>query len=254
MALDLFIRAYAELNDFLPPGRRGRTFTHPYLSRRTVKDLLESLGLPHPEIGMILVDGEPVGFDHLVQPGERISVFPPFRTLDIPRAAVLTPALEGRPQFVLDTHLGQLAHYLRMLGFDTAYANDATDRVLARRSARQGRVLLTRDRDLLKRGRVEHGYYVRSTRPRHQLVEVVRRYELLSRMSPFSRCLDCNGELRLAEPAEIDSSVPPDAREAYERFRGCENCGKVYWAGSHVEAMEGLIAWLKERVAGTGDP
>lgn len=252
MAVDLFIRAYAELNDFLPPGRRGRTFRYPFQSRRSVKDLLESVGLPHPEIGMILVDGEPVGFDHIVRPGERIGVFPPFRTLEVPDAKMVLPELEGRPRFVLDTHLGQLAHYLRMLGFDSRYANDATDRELAAHSDQEGRVLLTRDRELLKRRRVQHGHYVRSTSPRRQLVDVVRRFELLPEIEPFSRCLDCNGELRPARTDEIEAGVPREAREAYDRFRACRGCGKVYWAGSHVEAMEGLIAWLKEQVAGTG--
>ncbi len=248
MAMDLYVRAYAELNDLLPPGLRQRTFSKPWRSRRSVKDFLEALGLPHTEIGMILVDGEPVEFDHIVAPGERISVFPPFRTLDLPEAAGLTPELEGRPRFVLDTHLGQLAHYLRMLGFDSLYANEAADEVLAQRSSEERRVLLTRDRELLKRGRVEHGTYVRSAEPRTQLVEVVRRYELLPRMSPFSRCLDCNGELGPAGADEIEARVPPDARETFDRFRSCRGCGKVYWAGSHVERMERLIDWLRRQV------
>src|SRR5262249_31383318 len=150
-------RFYAELNDFLPPGRRGVTFTYSFEGSPSIKDLIEALGVPHTEVDLILVNGESVDFAYRVREGDRISVYPVFESLDI------TPLLRVRPRplretrFVLDTHLGRLAAYLRLLGFDTLYRNDAGDDELARISSGEGRILLTRDRGLLKRSQVTHG-------------------------------------------------------------------------------------------------
>ncbi|MDX1601233.1 MAG: Mut7-C RNAse domain-containing protein [Anaerolineales bacterium] len=245
----LYLRVYGDLNDFLPPDRRQRTFSHPHHGRRSVKDLLEAVGLPHPEIGLILVDGEPVDFDHTVEPGQRISVFPPFQSVERVAFPRLRPPLQGRPKFVLDVHLGQLARYLRMLGFDVLYSNDEEDRALARRADVEDRILLTRDRNLLKHKRVHFGRYVRSPDPRQQLLDVMRRYDLLSDIDPFTRCLSCNGLLQEADPNHVESRVPPDARREYDEFQVCQQCGNVYWSGSHVEAMKGLIEDVKHQLS-----
>lgn len=219
-----------------------------------MKDLLEALGLPHPEIGLILVDGQPVDFDHPVAPGQRISVFPPFRNLELVGVPRLRPQLPDRLSFVLDVHLGQLARYLRMLGFDAVYSVDEEDRALARRADVEDRVLLTRDRDLLKRKRVQFGHYVRSPDPRQQLLDLTRRYDLLSEIDPFTRCLSCNGLLRDAEPKQVEGRIPADARREYAEFQLCQRCGNVYWEGSHVAAMRSLIEELKLRLRSDSGP
>src|SRR5690554_6793227 len=186
-------RFYAILNDFLPLHRRGRPFVYTLEGRASVKDTIEALGVPHTEVDLILINGEPVGFNAIVEDGDRVSVYPPFTALDISPLPRMRPASPDEPRFVLDQHLGRLAAYLRMLGFDTLYRNDYTDPELAAISAGEGRTLLTRDRGLLKRRVVTHGYCVRSTDPREQVAEVVRRFDLVHRIKPFRRCAHCNG-------------------------------------------------------------
>ena len=177
-------RFYAELNDFLPPPRRMVSFTHTFAGSVSVKDMIESLGVPHTEVDLILANGRSVDFTYLVAGGDRLSVYPVFESLDI------TPVLRVRPQplrqtrFVLDTHLGRLASYLRLLGFDTLYRNDYADEELAHISSREKRILLTRDRGLLKRSEVTHGYCLRSTVSAEQLREVVQRFDLAGSARP----------------------------------------------------------------------
>ena len=237
-------RCYAELNDFLPPERRYAAFAYPFEVSGSVKDAIESIGVPHTEIDLILVNGEPVGFHYLVQDGDRISVYPVFEAIDI------TPLLHLRPQplretrFVLDTHLGRLAAYLRMLGFDVLYRNDFTDEQLAAISSRDRRILLTRDRGLVKRSQVTHGYLVRETSPRAQIVEIVRRFDLAGSIQPFSRCMSCNSLLEDAAEDQVSARVPPAARQRYHDFRTCPACQRVYWKGSHYQRMTRLIEGL----------
>lgn len=241
------IRFYAELNDFLPRQRRQVPFTTPLSRRTSIKDLIESLGVPHTEVDLILVDGVSVGFDYLVQPGDRISVYPVFESFDIAPLARLRPAPLREPRFVLDTHLGKLAAYLRLLGFDTLYRNDYDDATLARISASERRILLTQDRGLLKRSIVTHGYYVRAAAPTDQVVEVVRRFDLARLVEPFGRCLRCNGRLHPVPKAAVLDRLPPRTRQEHHRFWQCEGCGRVYWKGSHYDRLRRLIATLLER-------
>lgn len=245
----LTLRLYGELNDFLRPDRRQRSFAVPYGAPRSIKDLLESIGVPHPEIGLMLADGRPVDFGHPVARGERISAYPPMSTLALPDHIRLRPPLPARPKFVLDVHLGQLARDLRMLGFDALYSNESADRSLAA-LADADRLLLTRDRELLKRRRIVHGRYVRATAPSDQLIEILQRYDLVDQIDPFARCLRCNAELEPAGPEQIEAQVPPNARKEHAEFRSCPGCGSIYWAGSHVKAMRNRIEQLKHRLAG----
>ena len=170
-------RFYAELYDFLPPGRRHIPFEHAFNGNPAIKDTIESLGVPHTEIDLILVNGESVDFSHPLQAGDRISVYPIFESIDIAPVLRVRPKPLRVPRFVLDTHLGRLAAYLRMLGFDALYRNDFDDDLLAELSRDENRILLTRDRALLKRSMVTHGYWMRETSPRQQLMEVLQRFD-----------------------------------------------------------------------------
>lgn len=244
MAIAWF-RFYEELNDFLPAARRKVTFAHEFGERASVKDMIEALGVPHPEVDLILVDGVSVDFSHSVQDGERISVYPLFESLDI------TPVLRLRPQplrvsrFVLDTHLGRLARHLRLFGFDTLYRNDYEDAELAAIVQQQPRILLTRDQGLLKRRKVSHGYYVRATAPRVQLSEVFARFDLYRQAAPFSRCIACNGVLHDVAKAEIQHRLEPATCQHYEYFRQCSDCGRIYWQGSHYQRLQRLVHELR---------
>ncbi|HET7569875.1 MAG TPA: Mut7-C RNAse domain-containing protein [Gammaproteobacteria bacterium] len=240
MAIATF-RFYAELNDFLPPERRQRAFDYAFDRRAAIKDVVEALGVPHTEIDLILVDGEPVGFDHILGDGERVGVYPMFEAFDIAPLARLRPRPLRTPRFVLDAHLGTLARYLRLLGFDTLYRNDYDDAQLAAISADEHRILLTRDRGLLKRRIVTHGMYVRDDKPRAQLRDIVTRLDLARLVQPFSRCARCNGLLEAVEKSEIEYRLEPKTRLYYDRFLRCESCGQIYWKGSHFARMEKLI-------------
>lgn len=245
------LRFYAELNDFLPPSRRQTAFVHPLTGKTTVKDLVEALGIPHTEIDLILVNGEPVDWTRTVHDGDRISVYPVFESIDISSLVRLRPRPLRVPRFVLDVHLGKLAAYLRMLGFDTLYRNDWDDEDLAHLASSERRILLTRDRGLLRRSAVTHGYYVRETVPRRQVVEVVRRFDLAGLIQPFARCMRCNGLLCRVPKQEVSDLLPPRTRRYYDTFFRCADCGRIYWHGSHVQRMQGLIDHVRQERAVT---
>lgn len=234
-------RFYAELNDFLAPGQRQRVVTREFELPGSVKDMIESFGVPHTEVDLVLANGESVDFGYQVRGGDTISVYPVFETLDIGPIARVRPEPLRHIQFVLDAHLGRVARYLRLLGFDTLYRNDFDDAELAGIARRERRVLLTRDRGLLKRGEVTHGYCLRHTDPRGQALEVVRRFQLMGAMNPFSRCLACNGVLSAVAKADIEHRLEPKTRRYYTKFRICEACGKIYWKGSHFGRLAGFV-------------
>ncbi len=239
-------RFYAELNDFLPPPRRQAAFTHPFQGRVSIKDMIESLGVPHPEVDLILANGASVDFDYLVQDGDRISVYPVFEALDIAPVVRLRPGPLREPRFILDAHLGRLAAYLRLLGFDALYRNDYEDAELARTSGEERRILLTRDRGLLKRREVTHGYCLRSTDSRTQVKEVIARFDLARQAAPFRRCLSCNGLLEPVAKEAVASDLPPLARRYYDDFFRCQDCQHLYWRGSHYQALKRIIEEVLE--------
>ncbi len=242
------IRVYAELNDLVAPERRGRTFDHAFRGTPSIKDVVESLGIPHTEVDLILADGEPVDFTWRLHDGARVSLYPVFESLDIAPLARLRPEPLRALRFVADVHLGRLVRHLRMLGFDTTWSPEAADEELARVSVDERRVLLTRDRGLLKRRAVTHGCLVRASDPWDQLVEVVRRLDLVRAFCPFTRCLRCNGLLMSAAKDEVLDRLPPSVRERHEDFRRCASCARVYWAGSHHARMRRLVEALTAEV------
>lgn len=236
-------RFYAELNDFLPPARRQVRFVHNFNGPASIKDRIEALGPPHPEVGLILVNGEPMGFDYLVQDGDQIAVYPPFHSLPV-AGPPLRPEPPQPARFILDAHLGKLTRLLRMLGFDARYRNDYDDAELVGIAAAENRILLTRDRGVLKRGGVVHGYCLRSLRPAVQVLEVVRRYDLADQITPFHRCMACNGRLEPVAKEEILDQLEPKTKRYYKEFQRCRVCGRIYWKGSHFEHMQALVERL----------
>ena len=190
---------------------------------------------------LIVVNGVSVDFTYLVQEGDRVSVYPVFEALDVTPLVRVRPEPLREPRFVLDTHLGRLAAYLRMLGFDTLYQNDYPDEELARISSQEGRILLTRDRGLLKRSAVTHGYCVRETDPREQVREVLQRFDLFGAVKPFRRCMRCNSILQPVAKEAISHRLPPKTRQYYDEFRICRACDQVYWKGSHYQRMQRFI-------------
>lgn len=233
----LRVRAYGDLNDFLPRARRDAWFEVPLDGRPALKDVLEAAGIPHVEIDLVLLDGVPVTLLSRARDGGRVEVFPRGEGPVEAGEARLLPAPLPEPRFVLDGHLGRLAARLRMLGFDTEWSSGAEDAALAARSAEDERILLTRDVGLLKRGIVRRGAFVRATAPAAQLVEVTRRFDLARTARPFTRCLRCNVLLREVPKARIAHRLPPRVREAQQEFRECPSCGRLYWPGTHHARM-----------------
>ncbi len=230
-----------ELNFFLPPGKRDVKFIHVFEESPSIKDAIESLGVPHPEVAIILVNGESVDFSYLVQDGDEINVYPASATSNITHSISVQPEPLAVPRFVLDVHLGRLAASLRMLGFDTLYRNDYGDEELAQISSNEKRILLTRDTGLLKRGIVVYGYYVRQTNPEKQLVEVLQRFDIKKAVTPFKRCMRCNGLLAPVAKEMILDKLPPKTKEYIHDFHRCIDCDQIFWKGAHYDKMRQFV-------------
>ena len=248
---DVTLRFYEELNDFLAPGRRRQDIVQPYHRRTSVKDLIESFGVPHTEVELILVNGVSVDFSHIVRPGDRISVYPVFEALDVTPLVRLRPAPLRSPRFIADVNLGRLARYLRLLGFDCCYRNDLDDAEVARISVAETRTVLTRDRALLQQRIITRGYFVRADQPRAQVREVLARLDLYRRIQPFTRCTRCNGLLEPVDKQTVRDVLQPKTRRYYDEFRRCTVCGQVYWKGSHFERALQLVADIARPPAGS---
>lgn len=243
-------RFYEELNDLLPPVRRKTAFEYDFDGMPSVKDAIEALGVPHAEVDLILVNGESVDFRHLLRGGECVSVNT-FERLGIAGLTRLRPAPLRDPRFVLDVHLGRLARYLRLAGFDTSYASDYDDATVVRIALTERRIILTRDVGILKQRAVTHAYWVRNTAPRAQLHEVVTALDLAGRIRPFTRCMQGNGTLRDAARQEVVDRVPAAIAREHDRFRVGTDCGRVYWRGSHYDR---LVRLLDEIFEGASSP
>ncbi|OBH04933.1 hypothetical protein A5696_03250 [Mycobacterium sp. E2699] len=242
------VRAYAELNDFLPAGSRGTTVRRPFRSHQTVKDVLEAMGIPHTEIDLILVNGSSQGFGYRPRAGDRIVAYPVFEALDVASTTRLRPVPLRDPRFVVDVNLGRLAWLLRLFGFDVWWSSGADDTTLAEVSRGEQRILLTRDRGLLKRRAIIHGLFIHSQDPEEQAVEVIRRLDLEQRLAPFTRCLRCNAPLAAVPKAEVIDQLEPLTRQIYDEFSRCTGCGRIYWAGSHHARLVALVDRLRRQL------
>ena len=235
-------RFYAELNDFLPPGLRRRAIIYRFYGSPAVKDAIEALGIPHVEVDLILANGRSVGFDYRLQPGDRIAVYPVFESLDITPLVRLQDRPLRDPRFIADVHLGKLVRLLRLLGFDTVQFGGGKDAALVEAALSDHRIILTRDRDLLKRGQVTHGYWVRSTDSVEQAREVVNRFDLRTQVRPFTRCPGCNGLLTPVEKEDVLDRIPPKTATWLDEYFICQDCGKLYWRGTHYPRLRETIA------------
>jgi len=237
-------RFYAELNDHLPPRLQYGMVEKQFFVPASVKDMIEAIGVPHTEVDLVLVNDESSDFSRLVRNGDRVAVYPVFESIDITPVLRLRPQPLREPKFVLDVHLGRLAGYLRMLGFDSVYANRASDLELVGISAEERRILLTRDRGVLKHSAVTYGYWLRETDSRRQAEEVVRRFDLARSLRPLTRCTVCNEPLTETSKAEVGGRVPQGILAWCNEFRECAGCGRVYWEGSHSRRMRRWIEQL----------
>jgi uncharacterized protein with PIN domain len=236
------IRFYEELNDFVPVRHRKIPFGVECARGCTAKSLIEDLGVPHTEVDLIIANGMSVGFEYRLNDGDLVSVYPTFESWDIGGLSRVRAAPLRETRFALDVHLGKLARLLRMVGFDAQYSNTIADEELARLARVEKRIILSRDRGLLKRRTVTHGYLVRSDAPRRQLAEVLRRFDLAGSLRMFSLCMECNLPLTRVDKASVAPLLPEVVVSTYNDFSRCMGCGRVFWRGSHWESMMALAA------------
>ncbi|WP_067888321.1 Mut7-C RNAse domain-containing protein [Nocardia vaccinii] len=248
MAEDVELRVYAELNDFVPSAARYAAQSRPIRPHQTVKDIVEAAGIPHTEIDLMLVNGESVDFGHHPRPGDRLSAYPVFETLDIGQLTRVRPRPLRDPRFIVDVNLGGLARLMRLMGLDARCRWDADDTALAEAASAEHRILLTRDHGLLKRRNVTHGVLVHSDRPFEQIVEVIRRLDLADHLTPFSRCLRCGGVVADVAKQDIIDNLEPLTRNYYDTFRQCQECGRIYWEGSHQQRLNDLITEIRAAI------
>jgi hypothetical protein len=227
---------HGDLDFFLRSAARGRSIARKLGEKTSVKDVIESCGVPHPEVDLILVNGQPVDFDYAITRDADLELYPVGTGTPQFKEQRLQPTTAST--FVADGHLGTLARNLRLLGFDVAYDPQAEDRQLLTVMKRENRALLTRDRRLLMHAVVETGYCPRSQNADEQTVEVIRRFDLLRSLAPFTRCLRCNAPLRKASKAEVIEKLEPLTKIYYAQFRRCTGCGQIYWAGSHFSKLQ----------------
>lgn len=239
MTASVTLRVYGDLRYFLDGDRDGHVHI-PIGKPRSVKDVVESAGVPHPEIDLLLVDGTSVDFGHLVRGGERVAAYPAFHAIDI-AVTSLVKAPPPAPRFVCDVHLGRLTRRLRLLGFDTWYRRDTDDDELAHVAVSERRILLTRDRGLLMRRVIVHGYCPRSDNADVQTIEVLRRFDLTEQIEPFTRCARCNGPLQRVDREVVIDVLPPRTRIEHQQFARCAHCARVYWPGSHTTHISEFI-------------
>ncbi len=241
---ELSFRFYAQLNDFLPARYRGARFRHVLHAPGSVKDVIEALGVPHPEVDVVLVNGEAVDFTHRLQGREAVAVYPAFRSIDVGGLRRTGSDPPSPVRFVLDVHLRKLASLLRLAGVDSLLLTD--DAEVANVSATDGRVALTRDVGLLKRSVVRHGYWVRHTDPERQFAEILERYDLAGRLAPFTRCMRCNTPLVPVDVDAVADRLLPDTRACFREFHRCPGCDRIYWRGSHYDRLVRVLERARE--------
>jgi len=230
---------FGRLKDFLPRDQRDRVIAVDFRERQSIKHLAESLGVPHPEIGPVQVNGQERALSSITQDGDQVEVHP------VPNGCPV------EPRFLLDNHLGRLTAYLRMLGFDCLYRKDYDDEELAETAQMEDRILLSRDRRLLMRKAVAYGYCLRSLDSLQQLTEVIQRFDLKPRIAPFHRCLRCNHLLEPVAKETVLDRLEPLTKLYFDEFQICPACKQIYWKGSHYEKMQELIEQTTKTVQGS---
>lgn len=232
--LPLELEFAPELRLFLPPrdrpvsARAGGTVRVRADGTSTLGHVIEAAGVPLPEVGAIFINGTLAQPSHQPDPGDRIRV-----------EAISRPQPLAEATFLLDVHLGALARRMRLVGLDTAYSNDLDDDALIELANSERRVLLTKDRELLRRRRLWLGAYVRGDRADEQLADVLDRFA--PPLAPWTRCVACNGALQPVTKEEVAEELLPGTRRTYQEFSRCSGCRRVYWRGAHSRRLASIV-------------
>jgi len=232
------------LQDLLHPGYRDGPIRYHFSEHQTIKDAIEALGVPHTEVDCILVNGRSVDFNYRLQHRDSIEIYPPYASVSARPIYHLTPRSPTPARFILDVHLGKLARRLRLLGFDSLYQNDYDDDQIMRLSLAQQRIILTRDRGILKHKKISFGYLVRSNEVVKQVQEVLDRYRLRDMVQPWLRCMSCNGLIEKITKSEIEDCLQHQTGIHFDDFHCCPRCHRIYWQGSHFEQLDSWLSTL----------
>ena len=240
-------RFYEELNDFLPKHRRKITFEAEFKGKRSIKDMIEALGVPHTEIDLILVDGNSVDFNYILQDEDRVSVYPVFESLNITNVTQLRKIPLRRNKFIADINLGDIVKYMRVLGLDLYYDPLLSTREIIEISKRENRVILTKSRKLLKFKDVSHGIFIRSGTTTAQIRRIIDCLDIKDNIKPFSRCLRCNTLLNIVLKEKILDRIPPKTKEFCDEYVQCQSCDKIYWKGTHFINMKKVVRQILDQ-------
>lgn len=238
---------HGNLNDFLRPRERNKPVCYSYNWTPSVKDAIESIGIPHVEVGLIRIDQQQSNFSYLLKGNEHIDVFP----FNLNGLLSDTPVVYCHfpSAFILDVHLGKLARILRLLGIDVMYDQHYIDPEIIQLALKENRTVLTRDIGLLKYKVLKHGYWLRSQDPEQQAVEVIRYFDLGKQLHPFTKCISCNGSIVSIPKEHIITQIPEDTALYYNSFFQCNCCHKIYWEGSHFHQMRHTISRIIKAVS-----
>jgi len=234
-------RFYEELNDFLPKHRRKTDFEGEFKGKRSIKDMIEALGVPHTEIDLILVNGKSVDFNYILQNKDRVGVYPVFESLNITDVTLLRKIPLRRHKFIADINLGNIVKYMRLLGFDLYYDSLLSTRKIIDISKRESRVILTKNRKLLKFKDVTHGIFIRPGITKEQIRQIIDYLDIRDNIKPFSRCLRCNTLLKSVSKEKILDRIPPRTKEFCDEYVQCQSCDKIYWKGTHFFNMKKVV-------------
>ncbi|HOP46859.1 MAG TPA: Mut7-C RNAse domain-containing protein [Desulfobacteraceae bacterium] len=235
------LRFYEELNHFLKKDRRKTDFQVDYDNNRSIKDMIESLGVPHTEVDLILKNGESVDFSYIIKDGDRFSIYPAFESLNISKVTRLRKIPLRRTEFIADINIGDIVRYMRALGFDVFFDPLLTIREIIEISGRENRIILTKSRRLLKFSDVTHGIYVHPGKFPEQIKRIIQYLDIKDTVKPFSRCLLCNGLLLGVEKDKIINRIPQKTRSFCNEFSYCKKCDKYYWKGTHWIHMKEVL-------------
>jgi hypothetical protein len=240
-------RFYEELNDFLPKHRKKTDFNAPFTGKRSIKDMIESFGVPHTEIDLILVNGQSVDFNYILRDGDRVSVYPVFESFNITDVTRLRKIPLRRNTFIADINLGNIVKYMRVLGFSCFYNPLLTPREIIEISNAENRIILTRSKNLLKFKEVTHGIFLRPGSTPEQIRQIIDCLDIKDSIKPFSRCLICNTRLKSVSKEKILNKIPPKTKAFCDEYVQCPSCDKIYWKGTHFKNMEKVVRQIRDQ-------
>ncbi|MCD6561598.1 MAG: Mut7-C ubiquitin/RNAse domain-containing protein, partial [Deltaproteobacteria bacterium] len=234
-------RFYEELNDFLPEQRKKTDFEAGFKDKRTIKDMIESIGVPHPEIDLILVNGKSVNFDYILRDKDRVSVYPTFESINIADVTRLKKRPLKKSRFIADINLRDIVRYMRAMGLDLYFDPSLPPRGIIEISKKEKRIILTKSKKLLKFKDVTHGIFLRPGSTEEQIRYVIDYLDIRMDVRPFSRCLGCNNLLENIQKQKIKDRIPPKTMAFCNKYSYCRRCDKIYWEGTHVFRMKKVI-------------